>query len=342
MLHLMSTNGARATPVGCFLLALTLTVGCSSTDASSPSTTTSNAGSSTTEGSTTEGSTTEPAGSTTVSNCRRGDLPSTVAYDTIAGVDPNLLSLDVYPPSTAACDAPIVMWVHGGGYQIGDKRNQMLDKVALFNDAGWILVSVNYRLTAPGAASSAQYPDHFHDVASAVAWVHVNIASYGGDPERIALLGHSAGADIVSNVATNPSYLQAVGLDLGSLRCAGPLDTEGFDKVAAGANDPDVERDQWQLALGNNLDYLTATSATMLVAADIGIPPMIGVVRGGPLRQRIETAFLGALADAGINSVTIDATSLTHNEVNSRIGAAGDDVMTAPLMQFLHGCFAGP
>ena len=221
MLHLMSTNGARATPVGCFLLALTLTVGCSSTDASSPSTTTSNAGSSTTEGSTTEGSTTEPAGSTTVENCRRGDLPSTVAYDTIAGVDPNLLSLDVYPPSTAACDAPIVMWVHGGGYQIGDKRNQMLDKVALFNDAGWILVSVNYRLTAPGAASSAQYPDHFHDVASAVAWVHDNIASYGGDPERIALLGHSAGADIVSNVATNPSYLQAVGLDLGSLRCAG-------------------------------------------------------------------------------------------------------------------------
>ena len=63
--------------------------------------------------------------------------------------------------------------------------------------------------------------------------------------------------------------------------CA-PLDTEGFNKTAAGTNDPDGEKDQWRLALGDNPDYLTATSATNLIKPDIGIPPMIGVVRGPP------------------------------------------------------------
>jgi len=132
-------------------------------------------------------------------------LPTTVAYKTVAGIDPDLLSLDIHVPADAR-NAPVVMWVHGGGYAIGDKAYQMTDKISLFNGQGWILVSVNYRLSAPDKGA-AQYPDHFLDVAAAVAWVREHIPAYGGDPNRIALLGHSAGADIVSNVAVGPSYL---------------------------------------------------------------------------------------------------------------------------------------
>lgn len=261
-----------------------------------------------------------------------------MAYTTIAGVDPNLTSLDIYQPETPECDAPVVMWVHGGGYSVGDKANQITNKANLFNSAGWILVSVNYWLTAPGLDNSAQFPDHYNDVAAAFAWVHNHITEYGGNPTRIALLGHSAGADIVSNVATNPQYLQAVGLDLTAIKCAGPLDTEGFDKAQAGSSDPDGERAQWKNALGNNPNYIVETSATMLIDAGIGIPPMIGVVRGSAGRQRIETAFLATLDAAGVTTVMIDARSLTHNEVNNHIGAANDQVMTAPLMQFLTKC----
>ena len=270
--------------------------------------------------------------------CDQSDAEVTEAYRTLQNIDPDLTSVDLYPVA-GSCSAPVVMWVHGGGYRTGDKSNQMRDKVKLFNDQGWIVVSVNYRLTKPGQPGSAQFPDHFDDVASAVAWAHDNIASFGGDPSRIALLGHSAGADIVSNVATNPTYLQAHGLDLSVLRSAGPLDTEGFDKRAAGANDPDGEKDQWSSALGNDPDYLTGTSATELVKPGIGIPPMIGVVRGTPERQQIETSFLDALQTAGIQATTIDARSLTHNEVNNHLGASGDTVMTAPVVGFLTECF---
>ena len=92
-------------------------------------------------------------------------------------------------------------------------EQQIRDKVRLVNDQGWLFVSINYRLTDPGAPTSARFPDHFEDVAAAVAWVHEEIGAYGGDPERLALLGHSAGADIIANVAAEPSYLAAEGLD---------------------------------------------------------------------------------------------------------------------------------
>ncbi len=294
--------------------------------------------SATTTNSTVITTTTVTATTVPSTNCYQPGLDTTVAYAAIAGVDANLTSVDIYTPASARCNAPIVMWVHGGGYAIGDKRNQIANKVKLFNDAGWILVSVNYRLTVAGLSTSAQFSDHYDDVAAAVSWVHDNIGDYGGDPTRIALLGHSAGADIVSNIVTNPTYLERVGLGLEAISCAGPLDTAGFDKAKAPSNDADGESAQWRNALGNNPDYIAATSATLLIEPGIGIPPMIGVMRGTRQRQQIETDFLGTLTAAGIEAVTIDARSLTHMEVNSRIGAPNDLVMTAPLMQFLTEC----
>jgi acetyl esterase/lipase len=258
-----------------------------------------------------------------------------VAYETIPGVAPNLTSLDVYAPPHP-CSAPVVVWVHGGGYHVGDKAQQVARKQKLFNGRGWFLASVNYRLTKPGTLHSARYPDHFEDVAAAFAWVRKNIAARGGDPDRIAILGHSAGADIVSNLVTNPRYLGDHGEQLSSVRCAGVLDTAGFDKRAASG----TERRQWESAFGNEPGYLDSTSATKLVRPGIGIPPQIVVVRGTPHRRDIEQGYLDALSKAGIRTARIDAASLTHGEVNSRIGQAGDTVMTPPILAFLDSCFA--
>ena len=69
-------------------------------------------------------------------------LPATVPYKTVSDIDPDLLSLDIHVPANPQ-NAPVVMWVHGGGYAIGDKAYQMTDKITLFNAQGWILVSVN-------------------------------------------------------------------------------------------------------------------------------------------------------------------------------------------------------
>ncbi len=264
----------------------------------------------------------------------------TGAYRSIPGVAANATSLDVYRPART-CGAPVVMWVHGGGYHTGDKRNQVADKVRLFNSRGWVFVSVNYRLTVAGDPTSAHYPDHYEDVAAAVAWVQEHIKQFGGDGSRIALLGHSAGADIVSNVTTNPQYLGDRGLALDAVDCAGPLDTEGVDKVTANAAGGG-EKALWQEALGNAPDYERTTSAITWIRPHSGIPPTIGVVRGAPVRRAIQTDFLRRLTAAGIPATQIDATGLSHGEVNTRIGAPGDTVMTPPLAKFLETCFRSP
>lgn len=291
---------------------------------------------STTTTSTTTTSTTD----TSTLRCADATRTATIAYKRVDDVPANLTSLDVHAPATG-CGLPVVMWVHGGGYQVGDKRNAITDKVRWANDHGWVLVSVNYRLTDRGSPTGAQYPDHYEDVAAAIAWVHGHIADYGGDGNRIAVLGHSAGADIVANVLVDPTYLRGAGLDLESVRCGGPLDTEGFDKVRAGADSPDGEQLQWKVALGNLPEYLTRTSATRNVKPGIGIPAMIGVYRGTPRRVSIERDFLAALQSAGVPATAIDARGLTHGDVNQLIGASSDTRMTPPLTTFLTGCFAG-
>jgi arylformamidase len=277
------------------------------------------------------------------SAARCSDTPprKTVAYERIRGVARDLTSLDVYaPPRRCVAGggrAPVVMWVHGGGYAIGDKRNKVRDKVALFARRGYIFIGVNYRLSRAGNPASAKYPDHFRDVAAAVAWTRSHIFRWGGDRTRVALLGHSAGADIVANVTANPRWLGEHNLKLGAVRCAGPLDTAGFDKLSPGGSA--AEKAQWQNALGNDPNYQRDTSATYLVKRGIGIPPTITVVRGTARRQAIEQHFADTLRAAGVATTIIDARVLTHEQVSERIGAPGDTVMTPPLTRFLNGCF---
>ena len=258
-----------------------------------------------------------------------------VAYASVPGADPRQLQLDVYPASHG-CPAPVVVWVHGGGWQFGDKHNQINDKIPLWTDAGYTLVSVNYRLTDPTAAAPVRFPTHNQDVAAAVAWVHAHIADYGGDPDRIALLGHSAGAQIAAAVATDGTYLGAHGLGLDTLRCAGALDTEGYDVGALARTGNPVYR----TAFGDDPATWTAASPIEHVTADAGIPPFFVVERGMPSRRRAAAAFVRRLRDAGIPVTVVDAGSLSHAEVNVAVGQTGDDVITPPLEQFLAECFA--
>lgn len=266
--------------------------------------------------------------------CPTAKLPTTVAYRSLPGVDPNEVSLDIHAPAKA-CKAPVVVWVHGGGYHIGDKANQMAAKVRAFNAKGWILVSVNYRLTVAGDEASAQFPDHYEDVAAALRWITRNIKTYGGDQSRLALLGHSAGADIVANVANQSRYLHAQGLPMSTVDCAAPLDTEGFDKVTSVG---DGESAQWQSALGNEPDYLTVTSATRFITGSLRLPDTFTVFRGAPERQAIQQAYASKVRSTGAAVTLVDARGLSHADVNARIGQAGDTVITPPLLAFLSRC----
>ncbi len=128
-------------------------------------------------------------------------------------------SLDLYVPSGLPTTAhrPVVVFVHGGGWIRGDKGNKPTDKARLFTDAGYIYATINYRLSPVTGDPShnpgrIKFPDHPHDVGEAIGWLNRNVSEYGGDPGRIVLTGHSAGAHLVSLIGSDPSYLRVYGV----------------------------------------------------------------------------------------------------------------------------------
>jgi arylformamidase len=266
-----------------------------------------------------------------------------VAYETLEGVDPSLTSLDIHTPGfDSACKpAPIVVWVHGGAWAIGDKAAAIEDKVALFNGVGWAVVSVNYRLSPDAPTDDPErvmHPTHTRDVAAAVAWIEAHAAEMHLDATRVALLGHSAGAHLVALVSTDETFLAAHGETLAAIRCTGSFDTEAYDIPAAYADASAMQTAILENAFGTDPAVHEGASPLTHVAAGKGIPPMLIAKRGDAQRQATQQAFHDALVAAGVAATIIDAAGLTHEEVNRRIGAPGDAVMTPPITSFLSGC----
>jgi acetyl esterase/lipase len=273
---------------------------------------------------------------TTSTTCAASADQTDVAY----GADP-LQRLDLSLPEGAGCPpVPVVVWVHGGGWQIGDKSNAMTAKVALWNDAGWAVASVNYRLTDPSvpAARRVVAPSHNEDVAAAVGWLTDNATDVGIDPTRIALLGHSAGAGIVAALATDPTYLEAVGLQPTDLACVAPLDTEAFsiaDAVESGAVLADIYGD----AFGTDPQRWEDLSPLTHVG-DAPTPPLFLVTRGTDGRRAIVATFAAAVDAAGGETTIVDLPGFSHEDVNKRIGDPNDDELTPALQEFLSACLA--
>lgn len=268
-------------------------------------------------------------------NPGKGTPDFTIQYDTIPGVDANLLSLDIYNDGIPA-GAPVVIWIHGGAWAVGDKSNGMEFKEELCRNQGYVLVSINYRLSTAG--SGIIYPTHVQDVAKAIAWIYNNISGYGGDPGRMAVLGHSAGAHLASIVCTNETYLQAEGLSLNIISGCGSFDTQAYDIPLLMANGGG-EVDTYTNAFGTDNNNWVAASSSYHVDPGKGIPPFLLARRGESLRQQICNAFRDSLVNDGIPCTVIDATSLNHEQVNDHIGAPGDEVMTDPLVNFLQSIF---
>lgn len=264
------------------------------------------------------------------------------AYRSLDGVDPELLSLDIYSPARESCEPiPIVVWVHGGAWAIGDKGNGMANKVSLVNGLGMLLVSVNYRLS-PSTPSTdpdrVMYPDHPTDVGIALAWIRNHGDEHGGDVNKLAILGHSAGAHLVALVATDQSFLENQGEDLASVRCVGSFDTEGYDVPEALSTASAQQTAILENAFGTDPGVQANASPIHHVTAGKGIPPFLIATRGDVTRKALQESFRQALSDAGVSATMIDATGLSHEEVQDHIGAPGDTLMTPPIVDFLDEC----
>lgn len=123
---------------------------------------------------------------------------------------------------------PVVVFFYGGGWDSGDRESYGFVGRALASQ-GFVVVIPDYRLVP-----KAHWPDFLQDSATAVAWVHEYIGTLGGDPDRIALMGHSAGAYNAAMLALDPQWLRGAGSDPAVIRgvagMAGPYDFLPLEK----------------------------------------------------------------------------------------------------------------
>jgi acetyl esterase/lipase len=153
-----------------------------------------------------------------------------VAQGVAYGPDPRQ-RLDVYAPAKMSGPAPVVVFYYGGGWDSGDRHGYAFVGEALAA-RGFVVVVPDYRLVP-----DVVFPAFVQDSAAAVRWTVDHIATYGGDPKRLGVSGHSAGAYNAMMVALDPQWLRQAGVDPDVVRAvaclAGPFDFLPFDVKAS-------------------------------------------------------------------------------------------------------------
>ncbi|HEV8058794.1 MAG TPA: alpha/beta hydrolase [Gemmataceae bacterium] len=268
-----------------------------------------------------------------VSQARAQDVKRNIPY-----ADPahERQLLDVYAPPNAK-NLPVVFWIHGGGWQAGDKADVQV-KPQAFMDKGYVFVSTNYRLLP-----SVDMATLVRDVAKSIHWVHDHIAEFGGDPERLLIMGHSAGAQLAALICTDDGYSKAEGLSLASIKGCVPVDGDTFDVPAI----IETAETRWRVhglppakfghreKFGNDPAQHRDFSAVTHVAKDKGIPPFLILYVAGHPDTTAQALRLGnVLKEAGVPSTVFGAKDTYHTKINSDLGQP-DDPATKALFEFL-------
>ncbi|HVX23485.1 MAG TPA: alpha/beta hydrolase [Acidimicrobiales bacterium] len=179
-------------------------------------------------------------------------------------------------PGTAGRGAPVMVYVHGGAWVIGDKREQGKPMLYELVARGWVCVAVNYRLSP-----RATWPDHVVDVKRALAWVKEHIADYGGDPGFVAISGGSAGGHLAALAALTagdatwqPGFEGADTAVAACVPCYGVMDMTG-DRSGSGKYGPGLlrllERLVMKASAADHPEVFEAASPTLRVHD--GAPP---------------------------------------------------------------------
>jgi dienelactone hydrolase len=254
-------------------------------------------------------------------------------YAQIPGVDPSLLSLDIY--GRPGVSSSVLAYVHGGSWKGGDKTN-IAAKLQLADELGAVFVSINYRLSP-----KAKHPDHVKDIAAALVWIKANAKRFGGDSSRFAIMGHSAGGHLVSLVGTHPRYLREAGMLREHLSCIVNLD--GPTDLRDNLSDPQSENNVAAIkdAFGEDPAVLSDASPIVQLPTLRGSEArylMIG--RGNAARLSEAKSFAAAYNDTtAVNfdhGEFFDANPYSHEDVNKKLGA--DDKLTPIVLDFLRRC----
>ena len=224
----------------------------------------------------------------------------------------------------------IYPWSSGftaAGWQVGDKTS-VENKPTAFVDNGYVFVSTNYRFLP-----NVDMETIVRDIAKSIHWVHDHIAEFGGDPKRILVMGHSAGAQLAALICTDDRYLKAEGLTLEIIKGCVPVDGDTYDvpliiETAAARRkalgQPEPKFGHYQKFGGDPVKHRDL-SAVNHVAREKGIPPFLLLFVADHPDTSAQASRLGSvLTDAGITAKLFGAKETNHSKLSEDLGSPGD------------------
>ena len=221
-------------------------------------------------------------------------------------------------------NAPVVLYAHGGSWVRGDKRRALFKPAALVPE-GYPFASMNYRFRPRVTLS-----DMARAVAAAAAWLRAHAVKYGGDGSSVFLMGHSAGAHLVSVVGANGQFLSAAGGSLADLDGVVAIDTAMYN-VPLQMKQPGPAHAR---AFGDDPSTWLAVSPWDHVAPDKGIPPFLLLVSDGrPTMDTQVVPMKRKLEGAGVRALVHEGKGRAHTPLDTYLGALGDE-STQVLLKF--------
>lgn len=239
---------------------------------------------------------------------------TTVSY----GADP-LQVLDIWrAKGSAAGRAPLVLFVHGGGWKRGSKDTAGGNEMPVhFPQQGYAFASINYRLV-PAATVEQQAAD----VAAALAKLLKDADKFGIDRSRVVLMGHSAGAHLVALVGTDERYLRSAGLSFADVDGVIPNDGACYDVPAQMNDGPGIMQDTYLQAFGSDPARQRALSPTLQAGGEnVERFLLLHVQRPDGVRQANSLAEALRKSGTAVEIGSFPGTGLKgHGEINRRMG----------------------
>ncbi|MFW6149559.1 MAG: alpha/beta hydrolase [Atribacterota bacterium] len=232
--------------------------------------------------------------------------------------------LDMYQPEDCQ-SCPVIIYIHGGTWVLGDKGG-LSYKAKAFTYNNYIYVSINYRLSP-----DYQFPAHAYDVAQAFSWVKNNIQEYGGNPEQIYLMGHSAGGHLAALISLDESYLAKFDLTPSDINGVIGLDSAAYHLPSLFSNEPENQY-LFSWAFGDNLQDWEAASPINHIKKGKTIPPFLLLVADGrEVSKTVNENFTQKLREYGYNATIFHFPNKDHISIDYDLGKENDPVFPVIL-----------
>ena len=241
----------------------------------------------------------------------------------------NRQTLDIYRPADVK-KAPIILYIHGGGWAFGDKQDVNL-KPQFFVSKGIAFVSMNYRLRW-----DYKIYDQLVDIVTVLKWLAVNGEKYALDSSRIILMGHAAGGHLASLIATDSSYLRAENMKGQNIKAVISIDSNSYDIPRLMRElGSFVERRQHELVFTRDESVWKAASPITHVDKSTTLTSFALMYEPNSDASSLQAkSFARALSQAGADVIMIPGAADAPGEIDEQIGKSGH-VPTIALMAFI-------